>query len=138
MLNGRATVQVKSFDAIELNAWYGVKGHETSGVPLPDQYIFIKAKNPRRTFFELDSVLCHHYMIMFGQLWFQENHTMQVPELNVGKEHGIHDIHLERMEFEQVARELAHATGKYREIMQERNVKGIIDRTDDLMREIQK
>jgi hypothetical protein len=138
MLDGGASVQVKSFAGISLNEWYGVKGHESSGVLLPNQYIFVIGKVLRTHFWEFDTIICHHYMVMYGQLWIRENHQMSSAELNIGLTHGVHDIHLERMRFEQVASELAKATGQYREIQQERKVKGSLNTTEQLMKEIQK
>jgi hypothetical protein len=137
MLEGRSTRQVRAFTSIELGAWYGVKGHESSGVLLPSQYIFVTHKMPRKDFWALDTIMCTHYMVMFGMLWPREGHLMNVGELGVGVgDHGINDIHLERMTFDEVALELARATGKYREIQEERVIKGTFNTAAALDKEI--
>lgn len=137
MLNGGSTRQVKTFTALTINQWYGVKGHEGSGVKLPNQYIFVIAKNTRTSLFNLDAFTCHHYMVMYGQMWVRENHTMTCAEVGVDMgDHGINDIHLEKMSFEEVAQELATATGQYREIQEERTVKGMKDTNAAMHKEI--
>tara|TARA_R110000751_G_scaffold166214_2_gene272160 strand:+ start:378 stop:797 length:420 start_codon:yes stop_codon:yes gene_type:complete len=137
MLDGGASIQVKTFKGLEIGRWYGVKGHEASGVKLPNQYIFIVSKSLRKEFWELDSFTCHHYMVMFGQLWPKENHVMSCPEVGIGVgDHGINDIHLEKMNIDTVAQELAHATGQYKEIQEERVVKGMKNTSAEMHKEI--
>ena len=137
MLDGGASIQVKTFKGLEIGRWYGVKGHEASGVRLPNQYIFIVSKAPRTGPFDLDSFTCNHYMVMYGELWIKENHVMSAFEvaLDMG-DHGINDIHLEKMNIDTVAQELARATGQYKEIQEERVVKGMVNTAKEMDKEL--
>jgi hypothetical protein len=116
---------VTRWSQVAINGWYAVCGMDHGHLPIPPQFIYVVQKRPAVGLGPA-TIVCTHYMVMFGTLHVKEGHVMGANELLW--DHGVHDIHLERSDFESVAQALAKAQrggGQYEELVREREIVGI-------------
>ena len=116
---------VTRWSQVAVGGWYAVCGVDHGRLPIPPQFIYVVQKRPAVGLGSA-TIVCNHYMVMFGTLHIKEGHVMGANELLW--DHGVHDIHLERSDFETVAQALAKAQrggGQYEELVREREIVGI-------------
>jgi hypothetical protein len=95
------TVSVKRVAQLDEGAWYAVKGTDSSGLPLPPQVYLLEEKHMVPTAMGFDRIVGTLRAHMGDKIWVYKDRTFFPSQINI-PEHGLHDIHLERMRMEDV------------------------------------
>jgi|TARA_R100001530_G_C4178574_1_gene118779 hypothetical protein len=103
---------------LEVGAWYKIVGTTSSGFELPPQAFLLEEKYLPLT--TVGDRWVKGYMVWgsAGKMFHVEDHKIQLHEVNV-PEHGLHDIHLERVD-DEIVRSLGWKVKRYSEIEQDK------------------
>lgn len=95
------TVSVNRAAQLVEGEWYAVKGTDGSGLPLPPQVYQLEEKHVLPTGLGLERILGTLRAHLGDRIWIYRNREFYPSQVNI-PEHGLHDIHLERMRMEDV------------------------------------
>jgi hypothetical protein len=95
------TVSVRTVAQLEEGAWYAVVGTDSSGLPLPPQVFLLEEKHTSPTVAGAVRVVGTLRAHLGDRIWVYKDRDFFPSQINI-PEHGLHDIHFERIKMEDV------------------------------------